>query len=64
VEEILNQAERLEKEYDWLGAAESYEKALKLLPIDDFSGIGETCERLGYVPFNAQARKHLGVVHA
>jgi len=48
VEEILHQAERLEKEYDWLGATESYEKALDLLPEDDFSRKGETYERLGY----------------
>jgi hypothetical protein len=48
VEEILHQAERLEKEYDWLRATESYEKALKLLPQDDFSKRGEIHERLGY----------------
>jgi tetratricopeptide (TPR) repeat protein len=48
VEEILHQAERLEKEYDWLGAAGSYEKALNLLPQDDFSKIGEIHGRLGY----------------
>jgi hypothetical protein len=38
----------LEKEYEWLRAAESYEKALKLLPEDDLSRRGETYERLGY----------------
>jgi tetratricopeptide (TPR) repeat protein len=48
VEEILHQAERLEKKYDWSGAAESYEKALNLLPKDDFSKMGEIEERLGY----------------
>jgi tetratricopeptide (TPR) repeat protein len=48
VEEILHQAERLEKEYDWLGAAGSHEKALNLLPQDDFSKMGEIHERLGY----------------
>ena len=48
MEEILHQAEQLEKEYDWLGATESYEKALNLLPEDDFSRKGETHERLGY----------------
>lgn len=48
MEEILNQAEQLEKDYDWLRAAESYEKALDLLPEDDFSRKGETYERLGY----------------
>ena len=53
VEEILHQAERLEKEYDWLGAADSYEKALKLLSEEDFSKKGETYERLGYAFYRA-----------
>ena len=48
MEEILHRAERLEKEYDWVGATESYEKALNLLPQDDFSKRGEIHERLGY----------------
>ena len=47
MEEILHQAEQSEKEYDWLGAARSYEKALNLLPQDDFSKTGEIHERLG-----------------
>jgi tetratricopeptide (TPR) repeat protein len=53
VEEIQGQAERLEKEYEWLKAAESYEKALKLLPEDDFTRKGETYERLGYALYRA-----------
>jgi tetratricopeptide (TPR) repeat protein len=53
MEEILHQAERLEKEYDWLGAADSYEKVLKLLPEDDFSRKAETQERLGYAFYRA-----------
>jgi hypothetical protein len=53
VEEILGQAERLEKDYDWLKAAESYEKALKLLPEDDLSRKAETYERLGYAFYRA-----------
>lgn len=48
MEEILHRAERLEKEYDWVGAAESYEKTLNLLPADDFSRKSEIHERLGY----------------
>ena len=48
MEEILHHAEQLEKEYDWLRAAESYEKVLNLLPQDDFSKRGEFHERLGY----------------
>jgi hypothetical protein len=47
VEEILHQAEQSEKEYDWSGAAASYEKALNLLPQDDYSKMGELHERLG-----------------
>lgn len=48
MEEILHQAEQLENEYDWSGAAELYEKALNLLPEDDSSRKGETHEQLGY----------------
>ena len=48
MEEILRQAEQLEKNYDWVGAADSYEKALNLLAQDDFSKMGEIHERLGY----------------
>jgi hypothetical protein len=53
VEGILHQAERLEKEYDWLAAAGSYEKALKLLPENDLSRMGEIHERLGYAFYRA-----------
>jgi hypothetical protein len=53
VEELLHQAERLEKNYDWLRAAESYEKALKLLSEGDSSRKGETYERLGYAFYRA-----------
>jgi tetratricopeptide (TPR) repeat protein len=53
LEDILNHAERLEKDYDWLRAAECYEKALKLLPEDDLSGRGETHEWLGYAFYRA-----------
>ena len=48
VEEILHQAEQSETEFDWLRAAKSYEKALNLLPQDDFSKRGDVNERLGY----------------
>lgn len=53
MEEILQQAEQLEKEYDWVGAAESYEKALNVLPEDDFSRKGEIHECLGYASYRA-----------
>ena len=52
MEEILHQAERSEKEYDWLEAAGFYEKALNLLPQDDFSKIAEIHERMGYAFYN------------
>jgi hypothetical protein len=53
LEELLHQAEHLEMEYEWLIAAESYEKALKLLSEDDFSRKAETYERLGYAFYRA-----------
>ena len=46
--EILHQAEQSENEYDWSRAAESYEKALNLLPQDDLSKREEIQEKLGY----------------
>jgi KaiC/GvpD/RAD55 family RecA-like ATPase len=49
MEGILHQAEQLEKDYDWLGAAGQYEKTLELPSDDDFSRRGEIYERLGYV---------------
>ena len=52
MEEILHQAQQLERECDWFGAAESYKKALNkslnLLPQDDFLKMGQIHERLGY----------------
>jgi hypothetical protein len=51
VEEILRQAEGLEKEYDWLAAAELYEKALGLSREDDFSRMGTIYERLAFASF-------------
>ena len=59
MEEILHQAERLEKEYDWLGATDSYKKAFNLLSEDDLSRKGDVTERLGYTFYHAafQAEK-------
>jgi KaiC/GvpD/RAD55 family RecA-like ATPase len=48
VEEIIPRAEQLEKDYDWHGAAESYQKALDLLSEGDYSHKGDVTERLGY----------------
>jgi len=53
VEDTLHQAEQFEKDYEWLKAAESYDKALKLLPEDDFSRKAEALERLGYAFYRA-----------
>jgi hypothetical protein len=53
VEEILYQAEQLEKDYDWLGAVGLYERVLKLLTEDDPSRMGEIQERLGYAFYRA-----------
>jgi hypothetical protein len=44
---ILSQAEELEKRYDWLGAAESYNKVLGFMSEQGFSRMGEIRERLG-----------------
>ena len=48
LEAILSGAEGKEKEYDWLGAAESYKKALGLVPEQDSLRMSEVHERLGY----------------
>ena len=48
MEEILHRVEQLERNYDWLGAAESYKKALALLSENDFSWKADVNERLGY----------------
>jgi len=53
LEEILHQAERLEQKYDWAGAVGLYEKAVKLLPQNDFSRIGEIHERSGYASYRS-----------
>lgn len=51
--DILHQTERLEMDHNWAGAAESYEKALNLLPPNDVSKKGETHERLAYALYRA-----------
>ncbi len=53
MEEILHHAEQLEKDYDWLGAAESYRKTFNLLSENDFSRRGEVTERLGHAFYRA-----------
>jgi tetratricopeptide (TPR) repeat protein len=56
LEDILNQAERLEKEYDWVGAVELYEKALNLVPQDDVLRMGEIHEQLSHAFYRAAMR--------
>lgn len=48
IDEVFGQANRREKEYDWLGAVETYKKGLDSIPPQDFLRLGELQERLGY----------------
>jgi hypothetical protein len=52
VKEILHQAEQLEKKYDWVGAADSYNKTLALLSENGFSRKADVTERLGYALYH------------
>jgi hypothetical protein len=47
VDMILSETKQREKEYDWLGATESYGNALNLLLENDFSRLGQISECLG-----------------
>jgi len=60
IEQILSQGKEHEKEYDWLGAAESYRNALGLVPEQDFLKMGEICERLGYALYRAAMQAESG----
>jgi hypothetical protein len=53
IESILGQVGKQEKEYDWLGAAKSYNKALVLVQEQDFSKLGDMHERLSYAFYKA-----------
>lgn len=48
VDEVFSQANKREKEYDWLGAVETYKKELDSIPPQDLLRLGELQERLGY----------------
>lgn len=50
---ILKHALELERDYDWIGAVDFYEKALGLVPVTDFLKLGEVQERMGYGLFRA-----------
>lgn len=47
-EPILDQATQQERSYDWLGAVESYKKALDMFPVQDSFRVGDIYERTGH----------------
>jgi len=53
VESLLSQALERERDCDWLGAVESYEKALGLVPGMDSLKMGQVQERVGYAFYRA-----------
>ena len=53
MEFLLFRAKEQEKEYDWLGAADSYGSGLEALPKDDLLGIGRVQEAGAYAFFRA-----------
>jgi hypothetical protein len=53
VEQILGKAAEREREYDWLGAAEFYRKALNLMSETDSLKLGQVQERMGYAFYRA-----------
>ena len=53
VEQILGKAAEREREYDWLGAAEFYGKALNLVSETDSLKMGEVQERVSYAFYRA-----------
>jgi hypothetical protein len=52
-EAILSQAVEQAKQYDWIGAVESYTRVLDLVSVQDFSRMGDILERLGYALYRA-----------
>jgi tetratricopeptide (TPR) repeat protein len=54
VKQNTSRAMEHERVYDWLGAVESYVKALSFVPETDFSSFGQVRERIGYA-FSAAA---------
>jgi len=53
LEQVLGKAAEREREYDWLGAAEFYGKALNLVSETDSLKMGEVQERIGYAFYRA-----------
>jgi hypothetical protein len=56
VDSILEQAKKQEKEYDWSGATESYDEALRMAPELDCIRRGEIYERIGHSLFRAASQ--------
>jgi hypothetical protein len=52
-EKILVQAKGQEEKYDWIGAVESYRKALDLTSEQEAFKVGDTYERMGYASYKA-----------
>src|SRR5512136_1684002 len=52
-ETTVAQAAGQERVYDWLGASESYKKALSLMGKHNFSALGEKHEQMGYATYRA-----------
>jgi hypothetical protein len=50
---ILVEAKDQEERYDWLGAVESYRKALELMSEQETFNVGDTYERMGYAFYKA-----------
>lgn len=48
VDAVLSRANGQERDYDWLGAVETYRHGLSLVSEGDFSTLGDVYERLGY----------------
>jgi len=53
VKSLIDEAEELERQYEWLKAAELYTKTVRLVPSHDYSLMGEFYERLGLCSFKA-----------
>ena len=53
LEALLRRAKDREKQYDWRGAAESYERAFDLTSVDDSSKRGGILEKQGYSLYKA-----------
>jgi tetratricopeptide (TPR) repeat protein len=61
VDEIIGEATKLEKEYEWLQASQLYEQALSMVDGEDYFRKGETQEKKGHslhrAAFQAKNRK-------